>query len=172
MTPRCAICRHPDLAVIDAELAQNKSLPLLARSYGFDDTTLRRHKREHQRGIAVKAQYDPISLVQDALDLKSALELKMGLGLTGTDWENPDHRTQGASTNVGLKDFAILSGQYVRTLEFIAKLTGASVRPDPKDLLPMWRRMEAKLIEWAQNQSPAIRDELYLALEAAEKETG
>jgi hypothetical protein len=164
MNSRCPICRHPDLAVIDAELAQNKSLPLLARSYGFDESTLRRHRREHQRGVAVKAQYDPISLVQDALDLKAALELKMQL--SGVMGDNV------AAPNVSLKDFTALSAQYVRTLEFIAKLTGASVQRDPKDLIPLWNRMLKVMTEGVQEWPAEYRDKLYLLLESAEKEAG
>lgn len=170
MSTTCKVCAHPDLNAIEAELGSGKSLLLLARSYGLDENTLRRHKREHIRALALKAKMDPVSLVQDLIDLKSDLELRMGLGM---------YRQVGAADAdearaemPKAKEYGILAATYLRTIESIAKMTGATVRPDPKDLIPLWGRMQARLVEWAQNQTPAIRDELYKALEEVDKEAG
>ena len=170
MSVACKVCVHPDVNAIEAELAGGKSLPLLARSYGIDESTLRRHKREHIRALALKAQMDPVSLVQDLLDLKNDLELRLGLGAYRQVGISGLEETR-ASMPEG-KQYAVLAPTYLRTIESIAKLTGATIRPDPKDLIPLWNRMQQKLVEWAQKQPPAVRDELYLALEEIEKEAG
>jgi hypothetical protein len=168
MRSTCKVCSHPDLNVIEAELAGGKSLPLLARSWNLDESTLRRHKREHIRALALKAQMDPVSLVQDLIDLKNDLELRMGLGASRQVPRVGEDEARSMLPSV--KEYAVLAPTYLRTIESIAKLTGAAMRPDPRDLIPLWGRMQAKLVEWAQAQTPAVRDELYKALEEIEAE--
>jgi hypothetical protein len=45
--PRCAICRHPDLFRISAELAAGTSQRTIAKRYGVSHPTVARHFKEH-----------------------------------------------------------------------------------------------------------------------------
>jgi hypothetical protein len=162
----CLVCNHPDRQVIEAEMARGKSLPLVARFYSIDANTLRRHKREHIHALALTTKIDPITIVQDLLSGKSELEYRLGMGLPKKDEKG------NAYSEVTTKEYALLYPAWLKTVETIIKLTGASVQRDPKDLLPLWNRMLTKMTEWAQKQPVEVRDDLYAMLEEIEREAG
>lgn len=162
MPARCEVCAHPDLRVLDAELHSGKSLPLLSRMYDLEESTLRRHKREHLNAVSVVQGTDPVSQLRDLDDFINNLQVRLRLG-------TPLRLDGQAVPEVGSKDFALLGPMYLRSLELRAKLTHADHKPDWRDVLPQWRRIEKVLMEYAQGLPDEAKNQLYVLLEEAER---
>lgn len=56
MSPRCTVCCHPDIADLNAQLAEGgKSLRGIARTYALSEDALQRHRKRHLPQAVVQA---------------------------------------------------------------------------------------------------------------------
>jgi hypothetical protein len=80
----CSVCVHDEAHPINVALVQGESNRSIARSYGFSENAVRRHRRQHLPELLVKARdaveaADAGDLLKELEDIRSHLRSLVGL---------------------------------------------------------------------------------------------
>jgi hypothetical protein len=123
----CSVCKHPRVADLERELARGGTFRGLAKVYGVDEKSIRRHQAKQHLGKARESwgrRETPrtgVAPIEDLPDLQAIGGLK----------EQAQHlrrillavlRRYGGGSD--MKGLAAIAGQAMRTLEFEARLDG------------------------------------------------
>lgn len=79
MSPRCSVCSHPDIADLNAQLAEGgKSLRGIARIYALSEDALQRHRKRHlPQAVSRGAEAKAVEKGKDLLDRIRSAEEKL-----------------------------------------------------------------------------------------------
>lgn len=153
----CTVCQHAEAHPINIAIVQGESNRSVARSYGFSEQAVRRHRRQHLPELLVKAK-EAVD-VHQALDVVQQLKAINGASLSILK-EARDARESGMALRA--------VDRVHRQIELQARLLG-DIKEGPAvdiHLHPEYLKLEAVIISTLENYPDAF-DAVHAAIKRA-----